>query len=245
MNTETFALSPGDVCDDAAGIIISYLPPDVCKALSRGHYIAEVTKIVSNGGAFRSVLEKAGGLFPQMAEIVLKSNPSLNIAVDTTNGFGDDVHVYTYLVWRLTPAYIDHVPYGIECQHLHSKRSGRYITGDTNIGEALRSGNFWYTTARYRSNAAIRLAIILEMPAEFYGYRIDAAIDEYPDLAAYDCYSCLPVDLREAIDYAACDIDRIIDTYDVRKDDIISLGDDIKTIRGFRRAMDILYRLSD
>lgn len=184
------------------------------------------------------VIKRSGGLFPKMLVEVLKDDfpdkgndpsshdegdPLENVYMRSTNGFGNDLSIYVYLLTRLLPGVITFVPVGLE----------KYPD--------MHSILYSWPVESYDSSAAIRLATIIRAPVSFSPRKLDEAIYYYPDMAAYECRADRVRNLREELDYGTLMVEAIIGRYDVNRITLSSLEDDLTTIRGLRRAMKLLF----
>ncbi len=261
VNPKNFNIVAGDICTDLNSLIFSYLPPTIRRKVRREWYREAVHDMVrratkDKGFACLSVhsdatpllhkvIKRSGGLLPKMLVEVLKDDfpdkgndpscrdddssarrdgdPLENVYMRSTNGFGNDLSIYVYLLTRLLPEIISYVPVGLE----------KYPD--------MHSILYSWPVDSYDSSAAIRLATIIRAPVSFPPRKLDEAIYNYPDMAAYECRADNIRNLREELDYGTLRIEAIIGRYDVDRVTLSSLEDELRTIRGLRRAMKLLF----
>lgn len=139
-----------DVCDDMTNIILSFLPTDLRRRITRHAYITELRRVMSCGDnvIINSVISNTGGLLPFILDEILKESPIprynprndgdeelWNLShpsppvIENTDGFGDDAIIYGNLLAALVPRKITHVPDDISSSlnHLRECVCG-YIT---------------------------------------------------------------------------------------------------------------------
>ncbi len=93
------------ICDDMINLIISYLPIDTRRRLTKKEYIATLDWFMST---YHSLPVHDGkGLFPKM---LLLSSFSRQPIVANSLVYGDDADIFIELMDQSPPSVIDHVP---------------------------------------------------------------------------------------------------------------------------------------
>lgn len=214
-----------DVCDDMTHIILSYLPTDLRRRITRHAYVTELRRVLTCGNdvIINSVIHHTGGLLPLILDEILKESPILRYdphtdgdenvwdlshpsppVIENTDGFGDDAIIYGNLLVALVPRKVTHTPEnlgGTAFDHLRECVRG-YITRHS------IEGYYYDSWGPCIHHAAVNVGELMMTP-EAIRMIILLRINEWLTENEHDC--CFNVDDV----YAAIDMYPEILAYDI------------------------------